>query len=74
MMNTEKFEKERTEEANINLFAWCMRNLPVGRMVSRKDIESINRVKETNDLYRRNLFGGSEYCWYGVRKMNDENQ
>tara|TARA_Y100001973_G_C5209232_1_gene344361 strand:- start:31284 stop:31472 length:189 start_codon:yes stop_codon:yes gene_type:complete len=59
-------ETQRIIEAQDNFFKWCMQNLPVGRAVSRKDIESINRVTHYNLLDRERLFGSSQYRWYQV--------
>lgn len=72
MIDWNSTEETRIKNAQVNFFKWCVKNLPVGRIVTQEDIESINRVKESNKKSRDKLFGSSDWVWYLKPKQTQE--
>ena len=57
-------EQTRTKVAQDTFYKWCLNNLPIGRRVTEGDVESIERVKESNRKAREKLFGNEDWVWY----------
>jgi len=65
-------ESMRIKEAQDNIYNWCIKNLPVGRSLTQEDIESIDRVRQSNKKSREKLFGHSSLVWYLKPKQTQE--